>query len=172
MIQLLTQNITRFFLLILLQIFIMNDINLGVFFNIYVYVLFIILFPVDIPGWILLPLCFITGLIIDTSLNTAGLHASACTFTGFLRPVLLRILKPREGYELNLTPGLFNMGWKWFVSYVSLVLFIHHVWLFTLETFRFSDVFFILIKVIAGLILNLFLILLIQLLTSSYNRNR
>lgn len=153
--------------LFLLQTFVFNEINLGVYFNIFIYVMFLILLPVETPGWIILPLSFLLGLIIDMGLNTAGLHTSAATFTAFLRPTILRILKPREGYEMELTPGLFNMGFNWFISYASIVLFAHHLWLFSIETFRFSDILFILMKTVASLVINLALILLIQVLTAS-----
>lgn len=167
MVSVLVNNIGRFFLLILLQSLILNEINLGVYLNIYLYVLFIILLPFETPGWILLPVCFMLGMAIDISLNTMGLHTSAATFAAFARPLVLRILKPREGYDMNASPGLFSMGFNWFVSYSLIMVFIHHVWLFFIEAFRFSDVFFIFLKVLSSLVLNVFLILLAQLLTSS-----
>jgi len=167
MVSILVNNIGRFFLLIFLQSLILNEINLGVYMNIYLYVLFIILLPFETPGWILLPVCFLLGLCVDISLNTMGLHTSAATFAAFARPLVLRILKPREGYDMNSSPGLFSMGFNWFVSYSLILVFIHHVWLFFMEAFKFSDVFFILLKVISSMLLNVFLILLAQLLTSS-----
>jgi hypothetical protein len=167
MVSILVNNIGRFILLILLQAFVFNEINLGVYLNIYLYVLFILLLPFEIPGWILLPICFLLGLSVDLGLNTAGLHASAATFTAFLRPFILRILKPREGYDMTASPGLFNMGFSWFISYSAIMLLMHHLWLFTVEAFNFSDLFFILLKVIFSLLLNCFLVLLSQLLTSS-----
>jgi hypothetical protein len=166
MLSVLVNNIGRFFLLILLQSLIFNEINLGVYLNIYLYVLFIVLLPFETPGWILLPVCFLMGLSIDISLNTMGLHTSAATFAGFLRPLILRILKPREGYDLKGYPTLFTMGFSWFVSYCLILVFVHHTWLFFIEAFKFSDSFFILLKIISSLLLNVFLILLAQLLTA------
>lgn len=168
MVSVLVNNIGRFFLLVLLQSFILNGINLGVYANIYLYVLFIVLLPFETPGWILLPVCFLIGLSVDIPLNTLGLHASAATFAGFLRPLILRILKPREGYDINASPGLFSMGFNWFVSYCLILVFVHHVWFFFIESFKFSDTFFILLKIFASLILNVLLILLAQLLTASH----
>lgn len=170
MLPILVKNITRFFVLLLLQVFVLNEINLGVYLNVYLYLLFILLLPVETPGWLILPLGFSMGLVVDSSLNTAGLHTSALTFMAFARPTVLRILKPREGYEMDLTPGLFMMGFRWFVSYALIMVFLHHLWLFMLEAFRFSDVFFIFLKIISSLILNVLLILLAQALTYS-NKN-
>jgi hypothetical protein len=167
MVPVLVNNITRFFVLLLLQVFVLNEVNLGVYLNIYLYVLFMLLLPVETPGWLILPLGFAMGLFIDINLNTAGLHTSALTFTAFARPTVLKLLKPREGYEMGLTPGLFTMGFRWFVSYALIMVFLHHLWLFMVEAFRFSDIFFILLKVISSMLLNVFLILLAQVLTYS-----
>ncbi len=170
MVSVLVNNISRFFILVLLQWLMLNEINLGVYLNIYLYVLFILLMPFETPGWILLPVCFLIGLCVDLSLNTVGLHTSAATFMGFLRPFTLRVLKPREGYEINSSPGLMSMGFNWFISYCLIMVFIHHFWYFFLEAFKFSDIFFILLKIICSLLLNVFLILLAQLLTASTKR--
>lgn len=169
----LVNNIVRFLLLVLLQTFVFNGINLGVYLNIYLYVLFILLLPFETPGWILLPVCFLAGLFIDIGLNTAGLHTSACTFAAFVRPTVLGFIKPREGYESTASPGLFNMGFSWFLSYSLILIFLHHFWLFSIEAFRFNDIPFILLKVVCSLALNVFMVLITQVLVSSFaNRNR
>lgn len=170
MLNILANNIGRFFILVILQAFVLNEINLGVYLNIYLYVLFILLLPFETPGWIMLPVSFLLGLSIDLVLNTAGLHTSAATFLAFSRPMVLRILKPREGYEMGTSPGLFVMGFSWFVSYACIMIFLHHLWLFTIEAFRFSDLFFILLKTLSSMLLNVFLCLLAQFLTSYKSR--
>jgi hypothetical protein len=173
MFNILINNIVRFLVLVLLQTFVFNEINLGVYLNIYLYVLFILLLPFETPGWILLPVCFLLGLMVDVGLNTAGLHTSACTFAAFVRPTVLSFIKPREGYDANASPGLFNMGFSWFLSYSLILIFLHHFWLFTVEAFRFTDIFFILLKVLCSLALNVFMVLITQILISSFNnRNR
>lgn len=170
MVSILVNNITRFLLLVFLQAFVFNEINLGVYLNVYLYLLFILLLPFETPGWILMPVCFLMGLMVDIGLNTAGLHASACTFAGFIRPTVLRFIKPREGYDSTSSPGLFNMGFNWFISYSIIMVLFHHFWLFTIEAFRFSDMFFILLKVMASTLLNVFMVLLAQVLIQGRNQ--
>ncbi|HYG51619.1 MAG TPA: rod shape-determining protein MreD [Flavobacteriales bacterium] len=171
MVNILVNNCIRFLVLVLLQVLVLNEIQLGVYMNVYLYVLFILLLPFETPGWLILPLCFSLGFCIDISLNTLGLHTSAATFAAFVRPVVLRLLKPREGYDINASPALFTMGFNWFVSYALILVFLHHTWLFFIEAFRFSDIIFIFMKIFASLFLNVFLILLAQILTAS-SRNR
>lgn len=166
MVSVLVNNFMRFLVLVLLQVLVLNEPLLGVYMHIYLYVLFILLLPFETPGWAILPLCFLLGLCVDISLSTAGLHASAATSMGFARPTVLRILKPREGYDINASPTLFTMGFNWFISYSLILVFLHHTWFFFLESFHFHDAIFIFMKIFASLLLNVFLILLAQLLTA------
>lgn len=165
-------NILRFLFLIALQGLVLNDINLSVYFNPYLYLLFILLLPFEIPNWLLLILGFVTGVSVDMFTNTLGLHTSACVFMAFIRPTVLRILKPREGYELGTRPNLAFMGFSWFTSYAAIMIFMHHLWFFYLEMFRFSDFFFTFTKVIATTALNLLLVMLSQFLSSNPNERR
>jgi hypothetical protein len=166
MVSILVNNFIRFLVLVLLQVLVLNEPLLGVYLHIYLYVLFILLLPFETPGWAILPLCFLLGFCVDISLNTMGLHTSAATFMGFVRPSILRILKPREGYDINASPSLFTMGFNWFVSYAFILVFLHHTWFFFLESFHLSDTIFIFMKIFASLLLNVFLIVLAQLLTA------
>ncbi|MCU0363051.1 MAG: rod shape-determining protein MreD, partial [Bacteroidales bacterium] len=52
---------SAFLLLILAQVLVFNNIQFSGFINPYVYVLFILLLPLAVPGWLLLLLAFITG---------------------------------------------------------------------------------------------------------------
>src|SRR5690554_6639252 len=85
--------------IVLVQVMILNNINLGGFINPYLYVLFILILPIDIPNWFLIFIAFLMGILMDVFLNTVGMHASATVFLGFMRPLYLRYLAPREGYE-------------------------------------------------------------------------
>ena len=66
-----------FILLILLQVLLFNNIQFSGYINPYVYILFILLLPVEIPAWILLLLSFAAGGIIDFFSGSPGMHASA-----------------------------------------------------------------------------------------------
>ncbi|HRE96529.1 MAG TPA: rod shape-determining protein MreD, partial [Flavobacteriales bacterium] len=72
-------TILRGIFLLLLQGLVLNNLPLGTYFQPYLYVMFIILLPFETPNWMILPLSFFYGLILDSFTNTYGLHASACT---------------------------------------------------------------------------------------------
>ena len=156
------KNTTRFFLFVLLQVLIIKNIGLGQFINPFVYILFIIMLPFDTPKPLLLLLAFITGLTIDMFYDTLGLHAAACVFTAFVRPNIYRIFSPREGYESGQQPTLRYMGFAWFVSAGGLLIIVHHLFLFYVEVFRFSEFFYTFLRVLLSSIFSFGFCLMIQ----------
>ena len=78
------QNILRFIFLILIQVFLLDNIQFMGYINPMIYVLFILLLPVRFPRWALLISAFAMGLIIDVFSNTAGMHTFALVFAAFL----------------------------------------------------------------------------------------
>lgn len=151
-----------FILLILLQVLLFNNIQFSGYINPYVYVMFILLLPIEIPAWLMLILSFFTGLIIDFFSGSPGMHTSATVFAGFVRPYVLRIVSPRDGYELSSEPSMMIYGFRWFLWYTLLIVLIHHFILFYLEVFRFADFFRTLLRVILSTLFSVTSILLIE----------
>jgi rod shape-determining protein MreD len=79
-----------FIVLILLQVLLFNNIQFSGYVNPYVYIMFILLLPVEMPSWLLLMLSFFTGLIVDLFCGTPGMHSSATVLAGFVRGSYLR----------------------------------------------------------------------------------
>lgn len=132
-------NSIRFILILLIQIILLNNIQLWGLFTPFLYILFILLLPVDLPKWGLLVLAFITGIIIDIFNNTIGVHAFALTFVTFLRPYILKIWSPYDGYDpiKELLPNEYGFGW--FIKYSFLMVAIHQFVLFYMEAFSFQN---------------------------------
>lgn len=166
MIRLVLSNILRFVSLLLVQVTILNNIGLHNFINPYLYVLFILLLPLDTPKWMLLFLGFLIGMAVDLFSNTAGMHTAASTFMAFCRPLTLNFVTPRGGYEHEQIPGLKTMGARWFITYASILVVLHHLLLFNIEIFRFSEFFVTLVRVILSSAFTILLIILSQYLFS------
>jgi rod shape-determining protein MreD len=166
------QNALRFLLLVFLQVVLLNHIQWSGFVNPYVYLLFILLLPVETPKGLLLVLGFVTGLVIDMFGNSGGLHAAATVAVAFARPRILRLLAPRDGYEAEMRLVPQTMGLKWFATYLVLMTFIHHFVLFYLEVFRFSEFFLTFFKVLLNVVISVLLMIMGQYLFGrSVNRN-
>lgn len=141
-------NITRFIILVLLQVLIVQNIHLGSYIVMFPYVLFILLLPFETPRLFLLAFAFITGLVIDMFYDTIGMHAAACTLMAFTRYYLLKFIAPRDGYEQGLQPNIEDMGAQWFITYAGVLILTHHLLFFYLEIFRWNEFFKTFLRVI------------------------
>jgi rod shape-determining protein MreD len=162
MIKVVPRNIFRFITLVLIQILIFNHIQLSGYINPYIYILFILLLPFETPGWLLLVLGFLLGISIDFFSDTLGMHTIATTLMAFLRPFVLDIIAPRDGYETGTKPRISFYGLSWFSRYAAILTVIHHFVLFYIEIFHFGGFFSTLLRVILSSAVTLFLIILSQ----------
>ncbi len=152
-----------FVILVLLQVLILNQIQLGGFLNPYIYVLFILLLPVSMPRYQVLLLSFLLGITIDWFSNTLGLHASATLLLGFVRLPVMKMISLRESDQSDY-PGLKQAGLRWFLIYVSVLVVIHHFFLFFMEVFTFENFFRTLFRSIASSVVTIFVLVLSQFL--------
>jgi len=151
-----------FILLIVLQVLLFNNIQFSGYVNPYIYIMFILLLPVEIPSWLLLLLSFGMGLILDFYSGSPGMHSSATVLTGFVRPFILRVISPRDGYEARSEPSMMAYGFRWFLIYTVLIVLVHHTALFYIEVFRFADFFRTMLRVLLSSLFTVTFILLIE----------
>jgi len=151
-----------FILLILFQVLLFNNIQFSGYVNPYVYIMFILLLPVELPAWLLLILSFLTGLVIDFFSGSLGMHTASSVLAGFVRPYVLQILSPRDGYEPGSEPSMIIYGFRWFLIYTLIIVLIHHTALFYLEVFRFTEFFRTLLRVLLSSLFSVTFILLIE----------
>lgn len=151
-----------FIILILFQVFLFNNIQFSGYVNPYVYILLILLLPFEISPWLLLLISFFTGLTIDLFTGTPGIHAFATVLAGFSRPGILRLISPRDGFETGAIPSMNIYGFRWFLLYTIAIVLIHHLALFYLEVFRFTDFFRTLLRVLLSSFFSVTFILLAE----------
>ena len=162
MINLVSRNIFRMFILVLFQVLVLNNIQVSGYINPYMYVLFILLLPFETPRWLLLISGFVIGISIDLFANTLGMHTSATVFMAFLRPYILKLLMPHDEYEQSTYPRLYYYGFTWFLKYSLVLVFLHHTFLFYVEAFRITFFFHTMLRVLLSTLFSVFLILLSQ----------
>jgi hypothetical protein len=159
----------RIILLLLLQIIVFNQLQLGplgpYYLHIYVFPLTYLLLPFRTPREFQLLLAFGIGLIVDLSMQSPGLHAGASVFTMAVRPLVLNILEPRGGYDKLHSPTLQRFKWPWFASYLSILSFVHILFYFSMEVFTPLFIGAILIKtLLCWFLSNLFIYLIMVIL--------
>jgi hypothetical protein len=150
-------------LLVFFQVFVLNSITISGYINPYVYVLFILLLPFDTPGWVLLLVSFALGLIIDSFMNTLGMHSSATLFMGFVRFYTINFLSVKDDLGGRGFLSVSNLGLPWSIRYTLILVFAHHFCLFYLESFTFIGFFFTLWRVLLSTLVTSFFIILLQL---------
>jgi hypothetical protein len=119
--------------------------------------------PANLNKNAVLIIAFMLGFIIDIFENSGGLHASATTFLAFLRPSLFRLAAGPANLEIERL-NIQTIGVVRFMALAGIAVFFHHIWLFTLEAFSFSQMFEVLKRTLFSGIFTLLLIYLSQLL--------
>ena len=147
--------------LILIQVLILNQVEFSGFVNPYIYVLFILLLPLSSPRYVVLLLAFLVGIAVDYFSNSLGMHSFATVFVAYLRPFVIRLISNREEDKSDY-PGLMQNNLRWFLSYITIMIVIHHTVLFYLEVFTFSNFFETLYRVFISAFFSIFVIVLSQ----------
>lgn len=163
------KHILRFLLLIFIQVFILNQIvlpgSLNGYVNPNIYILFLLMLPLNINRNLLLVISFLCGLTIDFFNSTAGMHASACLVIGLSRPAFINVVIPRDGYENTVDMTVGGLGFQTFFIYSGVLTFVHHFILYLIEAFNFINFIDLLLRVVVSGIATLVLIAFSQLLT-------
>jgi hypothetical protein len=161
----------RFCIIVLLQVLVLNRITAAppgmLPFTPYLYPLFILLLPFETPVAVQLVLGFVIGIVVDSFMNTAGMHACATVLIAYLRTNIFHAMLPRTLEEYpNQSPGVKNMGWGPFLIYSGILIFIHHFVFFTLEFWNLASVGQLLLKILtSGLTTMLFVVAYLLLFT-------
>ena len=162
MINIVFQNIIRFIVIAIFQILVFNNIRIGGVVNPYFYVIFILLLPFETSQWVTLLSAFFLGLTIDLFGHTPGIHASASVFAAFVRPLALRLLSPRDNYEIGTAPRISYYGLIWFGKYAFFVILLHHIVLYFVDIYTFNFFVNTLLKAVMGTIFSLTIIVISQ----------
>lgn len=160
-------NTFRFIFLILLQVMVLNNINLFGNLNPQLYILFILLYPFNSNQSVLLVLSFLLGLGVDFFENSGGINAAASLVIAAIRPWVLRfsfgVSYDYQTVKFSSTP----VGAR--LSYVGVLILVHHFCLFLLEFFSFAHLLLILEKTIFT---GLFTLVLVFLSLALFNRKK
>jgi rod shape-determining protein MreD len=153
----------QFVLLVALQVLILNNVELLGYMNPYLYIIFLLILPADIGRNTLLIIAFFLGLSIDIFENSGGLHTSATLLIAFLRPFLFKLIAGPSNTELERF-NIKTLGVGRFLLLASIAVFIHHFWLFLLESFSLKDLLQVIKRTFFSGLFTLLLIYLTQLL--------
>jgi hypothetical protein len=136
----------------------------------FLYVLFILLLPIEIKTIPIMLVAFVMGLGVDVFYDTIGIHTASLVGVAFIRNTWLNILTPTGGYDENMNPSLLNMGLGWFVSYSLPLILVHHSLFFIIESLGTNLFLPVVQKIIGSAIFVFIMSIIVQLLF--YRRRR
>ncbi len=159
-----------FFVYVLVQVLLFKNLVLFNTAFCFLYVIFILLLPVETNSLLLLLIGFIAGFTIDVFYDSLGLHALALVLVSYVRNYWLTTITPQGGYDSGASPTLASNGLQWFLVYTIPLLFIHHIVIFFVEASDFSLFWYTMLKVVTSLIFTITVMLILQYLSLDRRR--
>lgn len=156
------RNLIRGLLILALQLLLLKriDITFGDFNYIHftIYGLIIVLLPYNLNRSIIVTIGFLIGLFVDVFYDSFGVHAAAATLIAYVRFFVLNLISPTDGYNRG---GLtaHNYGFPWFLTYLSIMISIHLVALYSIEAFSFVYLKEIILRSVFSFIASIFMII-------------
>jgi heme exporter protein D len=155
-------------LLIVLQLYVLNQIGLGGGkITPYLYHLFILWLPFTLNRSGLLIIAFLYGLCFDVFNKTQGLHTMGCLWIAFLRPLFVTFSIRQEGQELNFeSPSFKSFGVARYLVYAIILTAIHHTVVLFLTFLQVGGFLSFIWKTIVYTFISMLLIIVMELLVS------
>ena len=160
-------NIIRAIFILVVQLLLLKRIDITFesfnYIHFTIYPIIIALLPYKTSKTLVVAIGFLLGLFVDLFYDSLGIHAATCTLVAYLRPYMLNILSPVEGYKKD---GLTAHGYglPWFLSYIGIFMFICLFTLYSIEAFSFVYIKEIVLRTIFSFLASLFLIVIGQLI--------
>jgi len=113
----------------------------------------------------LLILAFAYGFTLDAFTGNYGMYAAPCVLIAYVRPFILNLLIPQETSEQSyIEPSPSSMGWMPYALYITLLTFLHHIYLVLIEWLQVGNFLQFLGKVAGTTAISLLLIFITELL--------
>lgn len=153
-------------LLFVVQILVFSNVQIPItpeytiFFFIYPLIIFGL--PIDFNPLLSILIAFVVGIGVDTYEDSLGVNAGALVLMAYIRPAVIKLLEPPDGYTTTHRPRISSLGLNWFMSYSAILLFVHILTYFILEYFSVVFVLPIVINTIISFIASWLILLLIS----------
>lgn len=147
---------TIFFIavIIIIQIWGLNDIRIFRVATPYIYPVILLFLPIGLTKVKSIFWAFFTGFVIDSIVYTPGLNTASFTIVGFLRPYLINTLIDTETILTTKTPTISNVKWKSIVLMMEFIA-INTTLLFLFDSFYISDIYYFFYSLVSSIILSL-----------------
>lgn len=153
---------------VLLQVFLFDNLAISVYFNPLIYLVFIVLLPLDMPPVALLLAGLVTGVTMDWATGAAGVNTIATLPVAVLRPGIVAFLYNREDAREGGIPSVGKFGFRIFLEYIIVLVLVHHTIFFFLEALSLSHVLHTIVRIVVSSIVSIcFIWLIARIFTSN-----
>lgn len=151
-----------FLVFVLLQVLVVNNIRLFGIVTPFIYIYVLLKMPIDMSRTSEIAISFLLGFAIDLFSNTYGMHAAACSFIGFIRtPILERFVDMKDLPDGSI-PSYRLFGFGKFIRFVLLMVTLHHIALFLIESFSLFQPWRMMVRMSLSIVLSFLLILVLE----------
>ena len=145
-------HLLQLLVLVSLQVLVFNHMHLFGYATPMVYIYFLLYFPLNYSRCGILFWGFIIGLLTDIFSNTPGVGAASTTLAAMLQPVLLRAMAPKDSTE-DMMPNFQTMGYGNYTRFFIVLIVIHHLLVFLLESFSYFDSLYLVLSCASSIVL-------------------
>lgn len=153
-----TKQIGRYIVVMLLQVFLFDQLQLLGVCHPYIYVLCLLMMPITLPHSADMIIGAVVGLIMDVFCNSLGVHTASCIFIMFIRPYLIGALV-NDKDRLNEQISLRALGVEALFKYVVILVLVHHLMVFLLAAWSWSHIGFVLMETVVSSIITISVIM-------------
>ncbi|MDB4285904.1 hypothetical protein N9933_01220 [bacterium] len=135
------------------QIFLLNELIVAQVATSFVFLLFLLMLPLNIPSWALYLIAFSTGLVIDffSYTDANGIHAFSCLLMMGAREFWIGFITA-SSYRTVGEVSFENQNLLWYAIYLLPLIFVHHFAYFFLEAFGMQNFLITLLKIFTSTI--------------------
>ena len=153
-----SKQIGRYFLVMLLQVLLFDQLQLLGVCHPYIYILCLLMMPITLPHSADMIIGAVVGLIMDIFCNSLGVHTASCIFIMFIRPYLIgAIVNDKD--RLNEQITLRTLGMEPLLKYVVILVLAHHLMVFLLAAWSWSHIGFVLMETIVSSLITISIII-------------
>jgi len=153
-----TKQIGRYFLVMLLQVLLFDQLQLLGVCHPYIYILCLLMMPITLPHSADMIIGAVVGLIMDIFCNSLGVHTASCIFIMFIRPYLIgAIVNDKD--RLNEQITLRTLGMEALLKYTVILVLAHHLMVFLLAAWSWSHIGFVAVETIVSSLITISIII-------------
>jgi len=153
-----SKQIGRYFLVMLLQVLLFDQLQLLGVCHPYIYILCLLMMPITLPHSADMIIGAVVGMIMDIFCNSLGVHTASCIFIMFIRPYLIgAIVNDKD--RLNEQITLRTLGMEPLLKYVVILVLAHHLMVFLLAAWSWSHIGFVAVETIVSSLITISIII-------------